>query len=179
YLPQGNKPGKWLPRIKNFKLYENGYHLTLEPHKWYGNRVFLCEYCEKGSKKYESNIAVETFRFLKEITIDSCIDPRIYVRIANLEWANLAGLDLSEVNLVGANLLCANLARTDLRGANLERANLKFADLRGANLTGAILYRADLSGANLSGTILWHADLGESNLRDTILQRADLRGAVL
>ncbi|MGC8610656.1 MAG: DNA (cytosine-5-)-methyltransferase [Thermoplasmata archaeon] len=169
YLPYGNKPGKWLPKIKNVKVTEKGYHLTTEPHTWHGNRVFLCEYRDEDSDKYENNIAVKTFRFLKEVTIDSCIDPKIYVKISNLEGADLAGLDLSGVNL----------AWTNMAEANLQFVNLQDANLFGANLTGANLRRANLEHANLQFADLWWADLREANLERANLNFANLKGANL
>lgn len=78
---------------------------------------------------------------------------------ANLQGADLRGVDLREANLQGADLQRADLRGADLRGANLQWAGLQGADLR----------RADLQGANLQ----W------ADLRGAYLRRADLRGANL
>jgi hypothetical protein len=181
YLPIENKPGPWLPLIENIKLCEVGYHLTLEPHKWEGNRVFLCEY--KGKTEGDADkFVVSTFRFLKEITITNCIDPHIFVRIAYLCHVDLRGVDLSWVdlswtNLHGANLQGANLAEADLRGANLSGANLEGANLRGANLFMAELGLADLKEADFSEADLEKASLVGADLRRANFQEADLTEA--
>lgn len=83
---------------------------------------------------------------------------------ANLDGANLSGVDLRQVDMSEASAQKVNLSRADLRGvnlagANLRGANLLLADLRGANLGGADLRDARLSRANLSGANLSGADL--------------------
>ena len=65
---------------------------------------------------------------------------------ADLENANLRGLDLSKAHLVGAD--CRN---ADLRGTILSGATLTDANLAGANFFKAVLDAADLAGANLIG----------------------------
>jgi uncharacterized protein YjbI with pentapeptide repeats len=182
YLPQKSKPGKWLPVIEHVKACQSGYHLTLEPHQWVGNRVFLCEYSNGITE--DNKIVVETFRFLKEITISNCISPQIYIRIADLSGADLIGADLSGADLSGlylrgANLRGADLRRADLSGANIGGANLREADLSEADLRGADLSGANLIGANFSEAYLRRADLSWSNLRRANLHRADLSEADL
>jgi uncharacterized protein YjbI with pentapeptide repeats len=91
----------------------------------------------------------------------------------------LAGEDLSEMDLTGADLSEADLTdaelfQTDLGNANLKMAVLADADLSDANLRGAALYKADLREACLIEARLERASLGAVNLRD-----ADLRGATL
>jgi uncharacterized protein YjbI with pentapeptide repeats len=166
YLPVGDIPGNWLPKKDPVRLYKHGYHLTLDPGKMRGNRVFLCEY--KGVTQRKDHIIVaSTIRFLKEITEDICIDPRIFIRIADLakgEYTNLSGVDLSGVNLSGA----------DLRWVDLSNANLHGADLSGANLSSACLRDADLSQANLEGANLCCAILQKTNFTQAILSSANL-----
>jgi hypothetical protein len=97
---------------------------------------------------------------------------------------DLAGCDLSQLDLhaeclAGADLTYANLHQTrlesaDLSGTRLYLAVLTQADLRQANLSGA-----DLRGANLQGADLRGADLRDANLRGTNLLGADLQGANL
>jgi len=107
----------------------------------------------------------------------------------NLAGANLAKADLSGTRLSGANLSGANLARAklfradlslaDLSRASLFKANLSQADLAGANLNGADLSGAFLVKANLSGASLIRACLKGANLGQASLFRARLSGAVL
>lgn len=95
------------------------------------------------------------------------------------ERPNLAGEDLSEMDLTGANLGEADLSeaelfQADLTEANLKMANMAKADLAGANLSGAALYKANLSDACLIEVNLTAASLGAADLRG-----ADLRGTTL
>ena len=110
------------------------------------------------------------------------------------ERPNLAGEDLSEMDLTGANLgeadlTDAELFQTDLTEANLKMAVLRGADLSGADLSGAALYKAelvdaclieaDLTGAGLGAADLRGADLRGTKLRGADLNEADLSGANL
>ena len=83
---------------------------------------------------------------------------------ANLEGANLKGVNLYRANLEGANLKGANLYRAYLEGVNLEGANLEGANLEGAYLKGANLYRAYLYRAYLYRAYLYRANLEGANL---------------
>jgi hypothetical protein len=83
--------------------------------------------------------------------------------------ANLNGADLSGLNYWSANLSNADLESTNLSRANLSFSNLSGASLGGADLSGADLWLADLSGsglgyANLSGVSLVGVELSGSNL---------------
>lgn len=107
-------------------------------------------------------------------------------------YPNLAGVDLSELDLVGidlgeSNLDSANLSRTDLTQANFSKANLteadlnraiaKSANLREASLMGADLERCDLSLADLSRVSIENADLSDANLRGVDLSEANAMAA--
>jgi uncharacterized protein YjbI with pentapeptide repeats len=92
---------------------------------------------------------------------------------------NLAGADLTGVNLNSAKLTRADLHKAVLRGANLSgadlsRANLEDAVLSKANLSGAYLFDADLSGADLKDANLKDAILNKAHLKDADLSGADL-----
>jgi len=98
------------------------------------------------------------------------------------EKPNLAGEDLSEMDLTGVNLGEADLTGAELFQADLSEANLKMAaltraDLAGADLKGAALYKADLSGACLIEVDLTGASLGAADLRGADLRGTKLRGA--
>jgi len=110
------------------------------------------------------------------------------------EGLDLAGADLSHLDLRKMDLHGIVLSRWDeesetwivanLQSASLEDAKLKGADLRGTNLQGAYLQRADLWGAKLQGARLWDADLQGAilwgaNLQRASLYRAKLQGASL
>jgi uncharacterized protein YjbI with pentapeptide repeats len=108
---------------------------------------------------------------------------------ANLEEANLEGVELARADLTRANLKSANLVQSDLEGTNLEtadlvganlgRANLQGANLNNSYLEGADLIRANLANANLEGADLMRADLVRATLEGADLLRASLEGANL
>jgi len=93
------------------------------------------------------------------------------------EKPNLAGEDLSEIDLTGANLGEVDLTDAELFQSDLSEANLKMAVLRGADLSGADLSRAALYKAELADACLIEADLTGANLGAADLRGADLRGA--
>jgi len=79
--------------------------------------------------------------------------------------------------LVGANLERADLRGLNLSGANLTNANLRGADLTGANLSGAILLKADLSRANVQRCDFSGADLSAADLTMCYARVANFCGA--
>jgi uncharacterized protein YjbI with pentapeptide repeats len=101
----------------------------------------------------------------------------------------LAGEDLSDLDLSGINLGEADLSEADFFGADLSNANLKMAsmpeaDLSDANLSGAELYKADLSSAflteaNLTGAYLAEANMSGADLRGSRLHNVDMTEADL
>ncbi len=101
-----------------------------------------------------------------------------------LEDGLLVGKHLWDANLQGANLVGVNmyrafLNRANLQGANLDKADLEAARLDKANLRGAHLDWANLERADLRETCLQAAHLIRANFRDAHLQDADLQGADL
>jgi len=101
------------------------------------------------------------------------------LRQANLEKADLSGLDLHEANLRAANLHGAHLSAANLQGAHLLGANLEGAALLDANLPGAHLVSANLQGADLRLANLQGANLTLADLRRACLVWANLRDANL
>ena len=81
-----------------------------------------------------------------------------------LDDADLAGVDLS-----GLELEYASLKRADLRGAILEDTNLSGASLEDADLTGTTRTR----GANLTGAGMDRARLGGADLSRAVLRPED------
>ena len=82
---------------------------------------------------------------------------------ANLQFADLRGLDLNGVDLAGANLQHADLAGSTLSGANFAGANLQWADLAGVTLTGTTTASTDFNGANMQHVNLAGAVCGTPN----------------
>jgi uncharacterized protein YjbI with pentapeptide repeats len=94
-----------------------------------------------------------------------------------LGGASLAGANLSRAKLFGADLSLADLSRASLFKANLSQADLGGANLDSADLSRAFLIRANLSGASLCGACLKGANLGQASLFRTRLNKAVLREA--
>jgi uncharacterized protein YjbI with pentapeptide repeats len=72
----------------------------------------------------------------------------------------LAGVDLSEVDLRGESLFEADLRESNLSGAHLQGTDLRGANLQNANLAGAELInskleKANFRGANVNGAKFW------------------------
>lgn len=193
------EPDGWAKKIEDPIIdCQRGYHVTREPHRWKGCRVFVVETDRAVTAKEKQ--AHRTFRILGEVLHKECIDPKILVRISfTLSGENLSLEELSGANLSCANLYCADLCGSSLGyadlcgailmgarlvGANLSCANLIGANLIGANLVGATLscatlIDANLRGTNLSGANLFSADLSGANLRGAYLNNANLIGAYL
>jgi len=69
YLPEGNKPGRWMPEIRgNLIECKNGYHLCRKQDLiiWLGPNIYLAEY--RGDRiDGEDKIIVRQARLLKEL----------------------------------------------------------------------------------------------------------------
>lgn len=78
----------------------------------------------------------------------------------------------SELRFQGVNLAGADLSKLDLRHINFKFANLRGAGLQGANLSYCCLERCDLSASNMEGVILFGVKMVCANL-----ERASLRAA--
>jgi len=71
-------------------------------------------------------------------------------RLTNQEiQPDLSGAELEEADLQGINLENVNLKDAMLFDVNFQKANLRNADLQGANVYEAVFTYADLKGANL------------------------------
>ena len=98
--------------------------------------------------------------------------------------SELAGADLTNVNLDGIDLSgkMLNGARfwnTDLRGADLSGSSLTGADFTDADLSGADLSEAKLVNAHFIGAKLIDADLSDANLALANVTDADFSNADL
>lgn len=98
---------------------------------------------------------------------------------ANLRYSNMKVADLTEARLTGANLEYANLRNSILVSANLECTNLRYAVLRNADITDASLSKADLTHALLVCSNLRYANLRNTNLSYANLDYTHLVYAIL
>jgi uncharacterized protein YjbI with pentapeptide repeats len=92
------------------------------------------------------------------------IGPDVNLNNANLIYANLSGVNLTNGNLYNANLTYVNLFGANLTNVNLNNVNLNFTNLSGANLTNVNLNNANLTYANLSSVNLTNGNLNNANL---------------
>ena len=81
------------------------------------------------------------------------VDGYLFGLGANLNVANLSGINLSGAFLKYAYFIDSNLTGATLTGAYLRRAVLNSANFTNANLEGADLTNARLKGAHWSNTI--------------------------
>ncbi len=98
---------------------------------------------------------------------------------ADLSYAQLSYVTLTEIDFNEAKLSHASLRGADLTGVNLTKADLSHADLSEAHLVGAILTKADLSHARLSDANLVRANLTMADLSHAYLWDVNLVGANL
>ena len=108
---------------------------------------------------------------------------------ANLAGANLSGLQLGYAEFQGANLSGADISGTDLNfskvaGANLSNANLTqntpgYSDFAGTNMTGANLTQSFWAESDLSNSRLTNANLTGARFINVNLAGAELTGTLL
>jgi uncharacterized protein YjbI with pentapeptide repeats len=105
--------------------------------------------------------------------------PSIVVQTNSCEYCNLAGADLSNLDLsAGVKLQHANLTGTRFANSNLSNADLRFATLQGANLNNANLEAANLCLASLNANPVGAAaSLAGAHLKNANLYGANLDGA--
>lgn len=92
------------------------------------------------------------------------------IRLTQCQYANLAGVDFSRLQLDFQNFSVAKLAGASFAGANLAKSLFIRADLSGVNFTGANLSGVDFTAAQMGGAILEGA-----NLTDAIFCDVDLK----
>ena len=102
---------------------------------------------------------------------------RLILRGAELEGADLEGINLRKADLTGANLQGVNLRGAILDHVDLARANLRSADLsatstRATSMRDVELVGATLRNANLRGALLDKASIVQTELRGALLEGA-------
>ena len=127
----------------------------------------------KASEVYQPEDAAEARQFIQEKK--------------DLTGANLASMDLHNLNAVGAVLRKTNLERTDLSHGLLVKPNFYKASLRNAAIHNTIFLGGDfvktnLKDADLADSVLYgvdgeNASFERANLRNAVLVNADMTGA--
>lgn len=95
----------------------------------------------------------------------------------NLFQADLAYLDLPNVNLSGSRLRQADLSLVTMNGANLSGTDLSVANLFGGRFTGVSFVNANLRDANLVGAYFGGANLSGADLAGAVLSGAEMAAA--
>lgn len=177
----------------------------LEEAKFFGIESIIpaLEQALKENKESRDNAPL-TRRDVIDALIRSSHTTELRFQGVNLAGADLSKLDLRNINfkyanmqgcnLTGANLSWCCLERTDLSHANLDnasllgvkglRASMEGASLKNCNFKDPAGLRANLEGVNLKGACLEDSDMGAVNLRianckNANLKNCDLRAAVL
>ena len=114
---------------------------------------------------------------------------RLDLRCINFKYAKLSGANLKGANLTKCNLERADLSKATLDGAQLLGVRMVCTNLEGASLQNcnfedpagsiALMEGCNLRGANLEGSIMAGANLRVATLKDANVQNCDLRAAVL
>lgn len=102
----------------------------------------------------------------------------ILFKIAPGQRADLAGRDLTYLDLSELDFKGAVLARSDFYGTDFTQSNLSGADLSRTRLDRAVLIRANLSGANLTEATIYRPTI-YSDERSTLTDAPKFAGANL
>ena len=122
-----------------------------------------------------------------------CLGDDLVGPSANLNYADLAGADLSYTDLSTVYFEYANLTGANLTGAILFKAHLSYADLTGANLRYACVLCEQLNGSSYWGVesyltyinltaryeVCCNAFFFDTNFRSADLSYANLAGTTL
>lgn len=95
----------------------------------------------------------------------------------NLFQADLAYLDLPNVNLSGSRLRQADLSLATMNGSNFSGADMSVANLFGGRFTGASFVNANLRDANLVGAYFGGANMAGADLSGAVLSGAEMAEA--
>jgi hypothetical protein len=109
------EPGPWTERVERPSICRSGWHATLDPIRWSGQRVALVEVDEVCDRQ-EDKVVCHCMRELGVVVPWACVDDRIWVAASR---PNLDGASLDRASLVGARLDRARLDRASLVGASL------------------------------------------------------------
>ena len=125
----------------------------------------------------------------KEVTLEKARGFRLDLRSANLQYADLPGVDFSEANLEGTilsgtNMDGANLSKAVLHEADLSFANCRKSNFRNASLVRANLHRVSVDDSDFSGTRIDWVDCTEGSCYKTTfanarIQNCKFNGALL
>ena len=115
-----------------------------------------------------------------EITLEKARGFRLDLRNANLQYAELSGVDFSGTNLEGAilsgtNISGANLSEAVLDGADLSRANCRKSNLRKASLVATNMYHVSVDESDFSGANIDRVDCNEGSFHKTTFARARIQ----
>jgi uncharacterized protein YjbI with pentapeptide repeats/Ni2+-binding GTPase involved in maturation of urease and hydrogenase len=159
----------------------------------------ILEISKEEMKKYEQAIeAINKSSILinsemeRDLALDLLKDKKIsefnkirkmYEKLEiKLEAANLAGLELSEVNLRYAELSDSDLSDSDLSNSDIQNSNLINCDLTDTNLSKTNLSYSDFNMSymirtNLQKSYLLNCELNNAKIQDANFEETDLAGS--
>ncbi|MDA8560422.1 pentapeptide repeat-containing protein [Nitrospinae bacterium] len=98
------------------------------------------------------------YRIINKLLGDTIKNYKAQLAGINLGQVDLEGVDLSKADLHGAQLGKANLSGAKLREANLITTNFEWVNFQGASFFNAKVYKAKFREANLRGADLGYAE---------------------
>ena len=111
------------------------------------------------------------------------------LRSANLQYAEIPGVDFSRANLEGtifsganmdgANMSTAKLVNVDLSFANCRKSNFRNTSLRDANLRHVSIGESDFSGAYLNWVNCSEGSFHKTDFAKARIYNCDFKGALL
>uniref|UniRef100_A0A182IT59 BTB domain-containing protein n=1 Tax=Anopheles atroparvus TaxID=41427 RepID=A0A182IT59_ANOAO len=141
----------------------------LEEAKFYG----LLGMVELIAAKQQKNSVMSRQDFLRALVVSSHEDE------LRFQGVNLAGMNLSKLDLRSINFKYACLKNCNLSNADLSYCCLERADLRNVNLDGARLHNVQARGADLQNASMKQCDFVDPNGRHSNFEGTNLKGANL
>ena len=146
----------------------------------------------KGSRvRQDIQTALEVIvgRSESDVTLEKARGFRLDLRAANLQYANLPGVDFSQANLEGtilsgtnmdgANLSEAKLHETDISFANCRESNFNRASLVTANMHHVSVDRSDFSEARIDWVDFTEGSFYKTTFANARIQNCKFNGALL
>ena len=137
----------------------------------------------------QTNLEVIVGRSKAGITLERARGFRLDLRSANLQYAELSGVDFSRANLEGAilsgtNMNGANLSEAILDKADLSKVNCSKSNFRKASLVEANMFHVSADRSDFSDANINRVDCNEGSFHKTTFARArigncDFKGALL
>ncbi|XP_022207535.1 BTB/POZ domain-containing protein KCTD9 [Nilaparvata lugens] len=130
----------------------------------------------QSSQRSRDNLPL-TRRDVINALIQSPLSSDLRFQGVNLAGADLSRLDLRNINFKFACLHGCRMVGTNLSWCSLERADLSHAQMEGAQLLGVKMLCANLEGANMRGCNFEDPSGSRTNMEGVNLKGANLEGS--